>query len=223
MGMMSFQSGKNAGSNSNLSSADSQHLFNDTQMKELVAKKANQIQLAYDRKVRELKPYLFDKACQFLKEQTAHVTQIVTKQHHFLLQQFLHYKDRSDDQIKKFEELKRVVGMLELAVAQKTPVMEAEYAIDDTNKLSLFDCLIPKLKENRRFKIQKDEVFSIADFKTQQRVKQLEWELEQQRLPLMKEQNYQLKMKIKYYENELQIVKWYTQVLEDGIDTRKVI
>ena len=50
-------------------------------------------------------------------------------------------------------------------------VMEAEYAIDDTNKLSLFDCLIPKLKENRRFKIKKDDVFSIADFKTQQRVK----------------------------------------------------
>ena len=39
----------------------------------------------------------------------------------------------------------------------------------------------------------------------------------------MKEQNFQLKMKIKYYENELEIVKWYTQVLEDGIDTRKVV
>ena len=39
----------------------------------------------------------------------------------------------------------------------------------------------------------------------------------------MKEQNFQLKMKIKYYESELEIVKWYTKVLEDGIDTRKVV
>ena len=62
--------------------------------------------------------------------------------------------------------------MLEVKVAQKTPVMEAEFAIDDMNhSLSFFDCLIPKLKEHRRFKINPDDVFSIADIKTQQRVK----------------------------------------------------
>ena len=43
--------------------------------------------------------------------------------------------------------------MLEIALAQKTPVMEAEHAIDDANALSAFECLIPKLKENRRFKL----------------------------------------------------------------------
>ena len=77
----------------------------------------------------------------------------MTKQHHSLLQQFLHYKDRSEEAIKKYKESKRVTTMLEIAVAQKTPVMEAEYAIDDKSKLSLYDCLIPKLKEFRRFKI----------------------------------------------------------------------
>ena len=55
--------------------------------------------------------------------------------------------------------------MLEMALAQKTPVMQAEYAIDDTNPLSAFECLIPKLKEHRRFKFKKDDAFSIADFK----------------------------------------------------------
>ena len=39
----------------------------------------------------------------------------------------------------------------------------------------------------------------------------------------MREQNFQMKMKIKQYEDELEIVKWYIQVLEDGIDTRQIV
>ena len=66
-----------------------------------------------------------------------------------------------------FEALEEEVKSLEIALARKTPVMEAEHAIDDTNPLSNFDCLIPKLKEHRRFKLLKDAKFSIADFKAQ--------------------------------------------------------
>ena len=47
-----------------------------------------------------------------------------------------------------------MIAMLEMAVAQKTPVMEAEHAIDDTNRLCFFDCLIPKLKEKMKLKIK---------------------------------------------------------------------
>ena len=46
---------------------------------------------------------------------------------------------------------------MELAVAQKSPVMEAEHAIDDRTALSLYDCLVPKIKEHRRFRILKDD------------------------------------------------------------------
>ena len=67
--------------------------------------------------------------------------------------------------LKKFEGMQETIKMLEIALAQKTPVMEAENAIDDRNPLSAFDCLVPKLKEHRRFKITKDDAFSIADFK----------------------------------------------------------
>ena len=33
--------------------------------------------------------------------------------------------------------------MLENAIAQKSPVNEAEYAFDDRTPLSLYDCMIP--------------------------------------------------------------------------------
>ena len=58
-----------------------------------------------------------------------------------------------------------VVTELEGALALKTPVTEAEYAIDERSQLSLYDCLVPTIKEHRRFKVQKDEKFSLADFK----------------------------------------------------------
>ena len=61
--------------------------------------------------------------------------------------------------------MRNKIKMLEMALAQKTPVMEAENAIDEKNPLSAFDCIVPKLKEHRRFRILKDDVFSIADFK----------------------------------------------------------
>ena len=36
----------------------------------------------------------------------------------------------------------------------KTPVMEAEFAHDERSALSLYNCLIPALREHRRLRIQ---------------------------------------------------------------------
>ena len=38
--------------------------------------------MGFDQKVRDIKPYLLDKACEFLKEKTKSVTQALTKTHH---------------------------------------------------------------------------------------------------------------------------------------------
>ena len=57
--------------------------------------------------------------------------------------------------------------MLETYYSIKTPVMEEEHAMDDRTPLALYDCLVPKIKEHRRFRITKDSEFSIADFKSQ--------------------------------------------------------
>ena len=45
----------------------------------------------------------------------------------------------------------------------KTPVMEAEFAIDERSPLSLFDCIIPRLKEHRRIAYVKDAPLSMFD------------------------------------------------------------
>lgn len=61
--------------------------------------------------------------------------------------------------------LKDNITLLETRLALKSPTLEAEYAIDEASSLSLYDCLVPKLKEHRRFRITRDSKFSISDFR----------------------------------------------------------
>ena len=79
--------------------------------------------------------------------------------------------------------------MLEIAFAQKSPTMEAEHVLDDRNALSFYDCLIPKIKEHRRFRVKKEDKFSIDDFNTRLKLKRIEAELEHNNLPKLREEN----------------------------------
>ena len=65
----------------------------------------------------------------------------------------------------------------EQVVALKAPVREAEFYIDDESPMRLYDCMIPMIKECRRFTVTAQSKFSIDDFKAKQKVLQLEWDL----------------------------------------------
>ena len=62
-------------------------------------KKIKQIELGYDKRVRDLKPYLFDMARDFVQEQARNVTATLTKQHHHIVDQFKKFKERSYNEI----------------------------------------------------------------------------------------------------------------------------
>ena len=78
---------------------------------------------------------------------------------------FIDFKERSEEHIQEAEARIKLIEYLERGLALKSPVMEAEYAIDERTALSLYDCLVPRLKEHRRFRIDRDYKFSLADFK----------------------------------------------------------
>lgn len=101
-----------------------------------------------------MKPFVLDQACLFIREQTQVVTQMLSKQHHRVIEQFIEFKDRTEAKLNRAINLEKTIAHLERLVALKTPVMEAEYAIDERSALSLYDCLVPALKEHRRFKVQ---------------------------------------------------------------------
>ena len=80
-----------------------------------------------------------------------------------MLMDFIMYKKRNDKLIDERETLLRRWVECEKALAIRTPVREAEYALDDWTPLRLYDCLLPMLKEQRRFLAQKNFKVTTAD------------------------------------------------------------
>ena len=118
-----------------------------------------------------MKPFILDYAQQWIKDQTMTVTMYFTKQHHDIVKQFVAYKIRTCRDLAYAEEQKEYIKNLEQHLALKTPVMEAELAFDESSALSLYDCLIPKIKEHRMFHIPKKAEFQIDDFRAKLRLK----------------------------------------------------
>ena len=65
--------------------------------------------------------------------------------------------------------------------------------------------------------------FGAAVIKAQQRVRELEWHLEQKALPKLQAENKVLKEKLTAMTNEFHILQWYLSVMEDGVDTREIV
>ena len=105
----------------------------------------------------------------------------------------------------------------------KSPTLEAEHAIDDATALSLYDCLVPQIKELRRFKVTKDSEFSVADFRSQLKIKQLDYDLEMKRLPQARVEIKTLTDQLEQFKDEQKIVQWYCETMEQGIDTKKLV
>ena len=108
-------------------------------------------------------------------------------------------------------------------VALKTPVMQAEYVVDDATAFSLYDSLIPKLREHRKFRIPMGKQNFIEDFKSQMQVRQMEQDLEQRKLPEKSFECEMLKCKLRQFEKEAELVKWYINIMEEGIDTKEIV
>ena len=99
---------------------------------------------------------VFSLATDYLKEQVQKVTDMMTKEHRKVIKQFINFRNRSEADLKRAEQLRVEVTVLEQRLAMRSPTHEAEFALDERTPLSLYDCLTPKLKEHRRFKITKD-------------------------------------------------------------------
>ena len=51
------------------------------------------------------------------------------------------------------------ITLLEIAYAQKSPVMQGEHILEDDESYRLYDNLVCTLKEHRRYRIHKDTEF----------------------------------------------------------------
>ena len=86
-------------------------------------------------------------------------------------------------------------------MAIQSPVKEAEYALDKKNPLKLYDCLLPFVKTNK------------MDIETD-----MEWKI----MKLSRE-NEAVKEREYWYKKELKQLKFWEELLEQGIDTRDIL
>ena len=101
--------------------------------------------------VRNLKPIVMSMAVDFLKREGSNITTLLTQQHHVVIKNFLEHKRRNEKMIAEREVILKHWKQTEFLLALKGPVHEAEFAIEEKSPLVLYDCLIPTLRENRRF------------------------------------------------------------------------
>ena len=98
--------------------------------------------------------------------------------------------------------MKKTIAHLELCLASKSPILEAEYAIvaeedmDLDSAFRFYNPLVAKIKEHRKIQITKNDDFQIDDFKEKLRLKHLEEKLMEKELPKLKEENKMLRQKI---------------------------
>ena len=79
----------------------SEMILTDEGLRALLDKKVKLIQTGFDRKVRDMKPFVLEQACQFIREQTKTVTKMLTRTHHMMVSQFIEFKLRTEEKIKK--------------------------------------------------------------------------------------------------------------------------
>lgn len=154
---------------------------------------------------------MFAEAKEFVREQLRKTLKAITKNHKQLIQQHIEYRDDTELLINERNMLRDRWMTYEHTCAMKSPVMEAEYAHDDTTALSMYDCLIPKLREWRKFRIRPEIKYRemlVPDMKAHQRVLELQFELQEKLLPGLQADNKELKEKVEELEHEAVMVKW---------------
>ena len=107
------------------------------------------IEQAFESKLANIKPIVYKDAVEWLREKTDIIAQSFTKELHLILEQFIEYKGRTNSRLAECAWYKENVKVLELTLARKIPVFEAEYGLSETTPLRLYDCLVPRIKEHR--------------------------------------------------------------------------
>ena len=101
---------------------------------------------------------------------------------------FNDYRQAAWPQIEENRALRLKLRDAEFAFASKSPVNEAEFAFDERTPLSLYDCLIPKLTEHRKFKWMPDTQL-IPDYQAKENALVLEKEIQMLQLPQLRDEN----------------------------------
>lgn len=88
---------------------------------------------------------------QYIKKHTEDITKILTAEHHDLITKLRKWIEISEMYMEKCAEFQKRTLTAEMYSALTNPVLEAEYALDDNNPLSLYDCVACTIRNTNKY------------------------------------------------------------------------
>ena len=172
-----------------------------------------------------MKPIIFDQAFKFVQQQGNLISKQFSEETRQIIKFFQSYRADTDYDISLVKKLQDDLAFTELALANKSPVNEAEYAFDGRTPLQLYDCLIPKLKEYQKYRVcegTKHLSFLIDNFRYKKEALDAEVKLNEfnSKINQLECENAKLKAEVANKDNELSIVDWYLEIMECGKDSK---
>ena len=121
------------------------------------------------------------------------------------------------------DEYHNKMKIAELALNENMPVYEMEYMLEsDPNRLKLYDCFIPRLKQHLISK----PAYKRKHYEEQEKLREEQRSMNNQlrkENKKLKEENTDLKHQVTQLTEDFDIVNWYIEVLEAGKDTKKMM
>ena len=116
-------------------------------------------------------------ALDWVKKQSVSISKHLTSEHHKLIEKMLDFKERTQKKLDLLDLYQAQFDDFERRVALENSTKEAMYALDATNPLSLYDCLVPELEAFRPLKLPNFNFKKIVHENNQAKLKLVEQEV----------------------------------------------
>ena len=115
-----------------------------------MSNKIHKVEQAFLVHLATIKPSVFEEATEWLKKKTEVIARSFTDELHGVITQFIEYKRFTSSRMAEVAWYRENVKILELTLARKIPVFDAEYGLSETTPLRLYDCLVPRIREHKK-------------------------------------------------------------------------
>ena len=127
--------------------------------------KVHKAEKAFRVTTENLRSIMMEDTLTWLESKISTISKAFTNELHYVLREFLDFKFKTFSRIAECAWYQENVKVLELTLARKMPVYEAEYGMSETTPIRLYDCLVPRIKEHKKKHIDIRGNLKMDDFK----------------------------------------------------------
>lgn len=150
---------------------------------EFIAKRLKIQKRVFDTQMRNLRVVHIQEAQEYVKSKTEQISKHLTREHHKLIQRFQDFKQRTQSRLDEVDRLERVVYEISLKEALDNATKEGMYAMDETNPLRLYDCLIPEINAYRPLRLPISKPKAIANSEAKLKLEETKLKIVSSSLP----------------------------------------